>query len=257
MNAPDPAIDSEPAAVDLETEVDRKHAEIDFQADADLYLLYQQALYDVAKGSVDRVRSAAEVVQKAAAAVGTIYAAALGLSFSAAERPLPAHALVPALFLGVSLASSTVYLAFLTPGDSLVEAHSSGVTRLGARQRLQFFLQWTNAIAQRRVTWLRASVVALSVGVAALPMPFVRISDDHASTGSEIDWPSQPTGGDDAVNSVLYEAQVAEVAAQRQEMREAATTTPDTEGTRIWWALGAAGALVVVVGARRGSGRRS
>lgn len=256
MSAPDREVDPERAESDLETEVDRKHAEIDLQTDADLYLIYQQSLYDVTKGSVDRVRSAAEVVQKAAAAVGTIYAAALGLSFSAADRPLPAHALVPALFLGAALASSTVYLAFLTPGDMLVEEHSSGVTRVGARQRFRFFLRWTNAIAQQRATWLRVSVLALSVGVAALPMPFVRLSDDHASAGSEIDWPSHPTGGDAGMNAVLYDAQVAEVAAQRREAREAATM-PDTEDTWIWWALGVSGALVVVIGAKFGGRRRT
>jgi hypothetical protein len=234
--------------VDAPTAEADRRLEIDVQADADLYALYQQSLYDVAKGSVQRAQSAAEVVQRAAAAVGTIYAATLGLSFSAADRPLPTHALVPALYFGIAVASSTVYLAFVSRGGDVAEEASSTVTRVGARRRFRFFVGWTDAVVQRRVAWLRAGVLALSVGVAALPMPFIQFSDPAPTTGSAIDWPEQPSGGDPALNAILYRAEVAEVAAQRME-----TARPSSDDdAHVWWLLGALGLVVIVAGAALG-----
>lgn len=228
-----------------------KLLEIDRQADADLYAIYQQSLYDVAKGSVDRSRAAADVVQKAAAAVGTIYAAALGVSFSSTDQALPARGLVPAVFLGIAVTSSTVYLAFVTRGRADTEEPSSAITRPGAQIRFQFFLRWTNAIVGRRLGWLRAAVVALGVGVATLPAPFVQFGEGDAATGSTIDWPEQPSGGDTALDAVLYEAQVAEVAAARQ---EAARPAGD-EDLGLWLVLGGVGVVVVLVAAWLGDGR--
>lgn len=42
---------------------------------------YYRSIFDVAKGAIDRARSGAEMVQKGAGVVGTLYAGALGLAF--------------------------------------------------------------------------------------------------------------------------------------------------------------------------------
>lgn len=102
---------------------DRTVAEEAARNDADKS--YYQSMLDAAKGSIDRARSAAQLVQQAAAAVGTICAGILGLVFSVSGRLLPIRGVIPALFLGFSIGLSTVFIAFMSSGKR-IEVDPSG-----------------------------------------------------------------------------------------------------------------------------------
>jgi hypothetical protein len=70
----------------LEVRKKRTDAEIaSAQADRDAALALDQSFYeavfDVAKGSIDRARASADFVQKGASAVVAIYGAVLGVAF--------------------------------------------------------------------------------------------------------------------------------------------------------------------------------
>jgi hypothetical protein len=76
----------------------------------------QSAYLDVAKGTLDRALKRAEFLTAAAGAIGTSYAALLGLVYSAGgdtPRPLPATGIGPALFLGLALVLSAFYVAYI------------------------------------------------------------------------------------------------------------------------------------------------
>jgi hypothetical protein len=76
---------------------DQEIARAKAERDADLGVEeeYYKAVFEVAKGSIDRARSFAETVQKATGAIITLYTAILALAFSVSERPLPGRALSP------------------------------------------------------------------------------------------------------------------------------------------------------------------
>jgi hypothetical protein len=181
---------------------------------------YFQAVLDAGKNSFDRSRSAAELVQKSATGIGTLYAAVLGVSFSVSDRRLPLRGLVPAVFVGLAIVLSTVYVAYITRvGDlTLGPLHTSPPERLQRRLN-NYFLIITDAV-QRRSYWLRASVVALGLGIVLLPAPFITF---HVITPpalhSQYPWPSPPKVVPDrtpALEAIVLQAQVAEVASERR-----------------------------------------
>src|SRR5262249_25585244 len=78
-------------------------------AEAALGAAVQSAYVDVAKGPLDRALKRAEFLTAAAGAIGTSYAALLGLVYSAGgdtPKPLPATGIGSALFLGLALVLS-------------------------------------------------------------------------------------------------------------------------------------------------------
>lgn len=234
---------------------------------------FYEHLYDFVKGGVERTRSAAETVQKAASALATLYGVALGVSFSVTDDSLPRRGVIPLLFLGLSIVASTAYLAWI--GDRSTTINTLGPeteAKSSLRQRLYAdeFTTLVASVGQRRASSLRASVVALAIGLFALPAPFVDLSgkSDSArspeasessasgstlsvSTGSEsaLAWspassiatsestlpmwpaPSDFEGYSPEVGAALMEAQAAEVAALRA---KALAGENETSGTD-WW----------------------
>jgi hypothetical protein len=213
---------------------------------------YYQALLEVAKGSLERSRLAADVVQKAAAAIGTLYAAVLGVSFSVSNHRLPARGIIPGIFLGLAIALSTAYVAYIgRPSDvQLDPLHTSPPVRL-QRHVNNFFRIITDTV-QRRVYWLRASVIALGIGVLLLPIPFITFGTGAAVTAaSQYPWPSpQPASTDreGTLEAIVFKAQVDEVAALRQQAR-LEQSEPDLVG----WLIATAFGLLLVFGIPFGS----
>ena len=79
----------------------------------------QSAYLEVAKGTLDRALKRAEFLTAAAGAIGTTYAALLGLVYSASAdtpNPLPAAGMGSALFLGLAF----VLIAFYVNNNSVV-----------------------------------------------------------------------------------------------------------------------------------------
>jgi hypothetical protein len=97
-----------------------------------------------------------------------------------------------------------------------------------------------------RASLLRASVVALAIGILYMPAPFVSFPDSHPN-GKEIDtrdWPPEPKGGiEKEYGVILYKAQVDEVASLHADARE-------TESPGWVIGLGVAGLLAVYIGGR-------
>lgn len=178
-DSPDPAV---AAAQISRQQAGDQHA---YDLDAALYSAY----IDVARGVFDRVASASDFVATAAAAVGTVYTALLGLSFGVGKdinRPLPTRGIAPAIFLGFALALAVANRAFITrPPPGGVSAVGTADPRSFEMNRLNEFIQWANDNATRRRIFLQMAVLSLAAGVALLPLPFVRLPD-RVSVGAVI-----------------------------------------------------------------------
>lgn len=134
---------------------------------------YHQTLAEVSKGSIDRARDGAKYVQTAATAIAALYTGALGLVFSVTDNPLPLRGVLAPVFLGLSIALATAYLAFITrpPAVPLELDGRSPVQYQYARTA--HLTRWIAATVRNRRWAIRASVVSLAFGVAFMAAPFV------------------------------------------------------------------------------------
>ncbi|KDE11631.1 hypothetical protein ACWEQV_28410 [Rhodococcus aetherivorans] len=246
-----------------ERELALEKATTDFQmagwtAEYELRKLFHQSLYDASKGSIERARDSAKFVQTAAAAIGTIYIGVLGVSFSVTDNSLPLRGIFAPLFLGMAVAFSGFYLAFLTPASESTLPGPAGTLQNQQMHRLIFFANWVNRATGQRRYFIQASVMSLAVGLVFIVAPFVGgprppvIPDAPAP-------PSAPTSIDPAVRSQavdLYLAQIddfRQAAGKRNEaIADAAQQSVEHEAREEElnrWAIGlaAAGLLIVLV----------
>lgn len=214
---------------------------------------YYQALLDVAKGAIDRSRSAAELVQKSAAAIGTLYVGIIGVTFSVSNHRLPPRGLAPAIFLGIAIILSTAYVAYLTPPEEVDLGPLSTSPPERLQNRLDNFYAVIDKTVERKTPWLRAAVVALGLGVVLLPAPFVSLAGGDTADVSAQAWPVAPVVPSDrvAVEAIVYKAQVDEVAARRQQLVES------TSDVLVWAVIGLAGVVGVAFIASRKPGGSS
>jgi hypothetical protein len=142
------------------------------EKDADLVLekAYVDAVLAAASASTARIRAAGETVEKAAAAIVTLYTAILALAFSVTENPLPFRAMFPAVLLGLALVLSVAFVAYIPKKPS--ESRPEG-TPLTPPDLADDFVGWSERAALKRAYWLRASVLALGFSLFFLPAPFV------------------------------------------------------------------------------------
>jgi hypothetical protein len=197
---------------------------------------FHNAVLEVSKSAIDRARTGAETVQKAAGAIGGLYTGLLAAAFSVAERPLPPRGLVPAILLGWAIAWSTAYLAYLSNAKPVRKPQPTSDFETGAMRRSIAFIRWTRSGAMNRKYALHVSVVALALGVALLPAPFIDFdpaADEPAAAPVAAEWPSAPTGPDPKLNKVLYQAQVEEVAGLRAAKEPVAGDGDDST----WWLI--------------------
>lgn len=253
---PEPPPDDAPSAAEkvFEAQVGARGRRIDAaiarrkaNQDADIAqnAEFQKALLDVAKAGIDRSRANAETVQKAAGAIGTIYTGILGVTFSVTSRPLPTRGVLPAAFLGIAVALSTAYLAYMSRRpDMSVNALDAGRTGLaGQFERVSFLLRWVRRTVRRRAWLLRSSVIGLALGVVLLPVPFVSWGGHAATVPDTPPWPSSaPAGLSPDLQKIRYQAEVDEVA----KLRTARSAAPDDTVFTI--AVFAAGLALVALG---------
>ena len=204
----------------------------------------QQALIEVARGGLDRARSNAETVQKAAGTIGTLYTGILAVAFSVTSRPLPVRGVLPALFLGLAVAASTAYLAYLSRRDeaSTTSFRAGEAGLAGQLTRLEFLIRWVRGAVRERAWLLRSSVVALALGVVLLPVPFVDTGGRAAAAPTGPAWPAPPTGLDAELQKIRYQAEVSEVA----RLRAARAEDPDDVGFTV--VVGLVGLALVALG---------
>lgn len=143
------------------------------QSENELNKLFHESLAEVAKEGIASSRDGAKYVQTAASAIAALYTGILGFAFSVTDKPLPIRGAAAAAFLGLAVALSTAYLAYLTKAKT--PPMYSGGSSLSELQlnRTSFFARWVNAIINERRWAIRASVISLAVGVAFIPAPFV------------------------------------------------------------------------------------
>ena len=230
----------------------------DHQGDIDQNIEFQRAMIETTKGSIDRVRSGAEAVRTASAAIGTLYTGILAVAFSVSSHPLPLRGALPALFLALSVALATGYLAYVTRGPegvdlATVQSPDSGWTRFrrwlgrvrgvyrgsevgirakpqpglpGQLTRVIFLVEWVRRQSIRRAAALQSSVIALGLGAFLLPVAFVDVPnlEGGSPTVSTVEprWPRpDPRITDPGLAKALYEKRVAEVAEQRSKALQA------------------------------------
>ena len=217
------------------------------QADHANMAAFHEKVAALALAAVERSRAGAETVQRAAAAIATLYAASLGVAFSVAARPLPLRGILAPLFLGIAIVLASAYLAYIGPTDhDAVPAPAGGAApEPRALERTRTLLSLVETVVDRRSPWLRASVVALGCGVLALPAPFLSAGTGEPAVASAPDWPTVPERTD-KFGEILYQAEVTEVAAARLR----AVSRPAQNDTAIVAIGAAAGILVIAVGPR-------
>lgn len=137
---------------------------------------FEQTFFDKLLGtyqaSLDRSRESAKAVQTTASALGTVYTAIIGITVAVGDQPAPVRAIIPAVFLGLALLMSTVYLSYPVVGSDRTEDLSP--TRVERMNELVIgFARQAQSRNFKFAYWLRASVVALFIGLATFAVPFL------------------------------------------------------------------------------------
>ncbi len=169
-------------------------------ADRSVQGLVLQALLNgyvtVSQASLDRAVSRGTYVTTAASAIATAYTALLGASYTSAQNGtrLAGTALIPAIFLGLAIAFSVAYIAFLKQSRPtrplLAVIGDDGANRLyniaengsalDLDERLERFCEWTYGGVRDKWGFLHMAVYSLAFGVGFLPVPFLKFESGSA-----------------------------------------------------------------------------
>jgi hypothetical protein len=229
-----------------------------WQSEFDLNKLFHEKVAEVAGGSIERSRDSAKYIQTVAAAIAGFYGTFLALSFSVGDNPLPLRGIYPAVFLGLAIALSAGYLAFLTRPDTIKSIYDSGASLTEQQlSRTSYLISWISSSVFDRRWAIRASVVSLAVGVAFLPAPFLTRSQSvevpEAPTAPTIPATIASQVNDAAVKlfnqqAERYTSALEEHNTASEKAATAAIETPDREADLNRVVLFVAlGALVVVL----------
>jgi hypothetical protein len=184
------------------------------KANASPYEIFWAAVLEFFKGSVERARSGAEFVEKAAASVATVYAGVLGVAFSVSDNPLPLRGLIPAVFLCLAIAGAAYYLAY--PSVSLLSMETPDDDNTSLEEWTNAFTKLVMAVTTRRGWAIRAGIVSLAFGVLFLPAPFLKVKTAPPKPAAEIPWPTLPPANL-PLTRILFLEQVREAARNRRE----------------------------------------
>lgn len=236
-----------------EGESRKAHEAADLQGLAD----FHKAMVETAKGTLDRSRQAAESVRNAAAAIGVIYAAILGVAFSV-DKPLPPRGVISAVFLALAIVLATAYVGWLPTtveeASGVQWPNDTGNLREDAEVRTSTFIKWMRRASLERGRFLRGAVLALGFGVVFLAVAFVSVGSQNAPSTSEAAlqaFPSPPSGvpADQLdFEKALYQAKVSEVADVRKEQLQATPgESPGSVGFWLVYGTAVLGLLLVLV----------
>lgn len=245
---------------------------------------FEDTLFTVITGATDRAKNAVTVLQGAATALLAIYTGLLGFVYSATGEALPLRAIITPVFLGLAVLLSTYYTSFVYPrvGDTTSGATlpTSTPRDLRMAERVDALVLYVGVLTQRRAWALRAAVVALSIGLVAIALPFVEGAPDNSagetsagSSSSEtqpsddadrdewigVELPATPPPTDWPVElrAVYLQAQLDDAAAEAAERRASAKSDEDDDVEPVsyigsaeftWAFIGVGLALVVLTG---------
>lgn len=140
------------------------------------------AYIEVAKGSIDRSQKRAELVTTAATAVGGLYTGILAFVFAVGkETPsMPVRGVIPTIFLGVAIVLAVFYLSFMTSSVAGQQVKNVELWRADLVNQRNSFVDWCLAAVAKRKEFLQTAVISLGLGVIALPLPFIDMSETGA-----------------------------------------------------------------------------
>jgi len=220
----------------------------------DLHFLSKQ--FDLATVSLDRSKTAAQIVQTSSAAIGAVYSGVLAVSFSVESQRLPLVGILAPLFLGTAVLLSTIYVAFISSAGK----RSTATIQLdagtpSARRQLQTYIAGVNNLVGRRLWALQSSVVALFVGLISVSVPYIDFAPT-APAGSapalvEVDrWPTPDPSLKQSLQQIRYQAEVDLIMQNAKAAAESAVAVSDESGpsnsVQFTLLLGAAGSVLVV-----------
>jgi hypothetical protein len=143
--------------------------------ESSLYGATHGAFITVAGNAIDRSLSRAATVTAASSAVATIYTGLLTASYVSGAAP-KVQAVIPAIFLGLSVIFAATYTAFLHQKSKDVRFLDAARGEEGAQERLLGFFEWIVAAVYDRAWALRVAILSLGIGLALLPLAFVGAS---------------------------------------------------------------------------------
>jgi hypothetical protein len=132
---------------------------------------------EVAKGTIDRSRATGQFVQTAASAVAALYTGILAFTAIGANKELPVRGLIPVVFLGLAIALSVGYLAYLGNAGTVDISSIQPSRRAHQWERTAAFVRFVNQAVLNRAELIRASVICFAFGVVFLPVGLVAIDD--------------------------------------------------------------------------------
>lgn len=168
-----------------DTQYRRENEEKRHERNHELLTSYLEARHEITKKSIERARDGAKFVQTASAAIASLYTGLLTLTYSTDGRSLPLRGVYATVFLGLAVAGSTAYLAFLRRGRKVTTYVSGYSPETNGLARADHLTRWVNSSVLRSSWVLRSAVVALAVGVALIPAAFVGDTAKPSSGGVE------------------------------------------------------------------------
>lgn len=187
-----------PSVADSGPIEDRDRALEEFKADAASSAEYEKRSYDVAIGALERAKSGASAIQAASAAIAALYSGVLALVFSTEGATFPLRGVVSPIFLGLAVVLATYYLAFIAPVRDEAKVPPGGLAwQMNVHDRVSYVTRLVNTVVTRRSLAIRAAVVALAIGLAAMPLPF--LSGDAFEQATSAATTTRHSATDDAV----------------------------------------------------------
>jgi hypothetical protein len=252
---------SESDAVDAAyAKLDGEEKKASHDAELELNKLFHTTITEVATGAIERTRDGAKFVQTAATAIFAVDTGLLGLVFSVTDHPLPLRGAYAGVFLGLSIAFATAYLAFLgRPKEELEYTPDLSSEDQMQLSRTAFLAHWVNETVGAKRYATRASVLALLFGVLLIAAPFVS-SATPTKAPEPVAAPAAPTAvpkGFEGPALDVYRAQVKDyraAVAARSTALEAEQTAAATRRTqehrldRVFGWLAGIALLVVLLG---------
>lgn len=173
------AKNADTTATAVKTALAATRADSDRSNEAALLKSVHDAYIATAQASVDRSLTRANVVTASVATISTLYTGLLALVYvnSNTTHPFTAGAIIPALFLGLSLFLVASYAAMIRRTLTVGPLLPTGIGGTIVEARVITFLKWCFASVYARSRALHAGIVSLGVAVVTLPSPFAALSD--------------------------------------------------------------------------------
>ncbi|MBX3069787.1 MAG: hypothetical protein KF883_04745 [Thermomicrobiales bacterium] len=129
----------------------------------------------------------AKLIQTYATAIGALYTGLLGWVFIAGDKAvvagterLPKSGVIPTAFLAAAIDFAAAFTSFLAPRMKGDEELGFPIYEEDVMQRRNMAEGWITNLRLWRIAFMQLAVLSLGLGVAFLPVAFLKISEDKA-----------------------------------------------------------------------------